>query len=82
MKLLQSNLISSNTDGSFTMADSNSFLSPYAIHPIAQENLTFRNISSWNFMCVLIRIASILIEVILMNILNQVVYKKSFMPLG
>ena len=35
---IQSNLSSSNTDGSFTMANSNSFLSPYEILPIAQEN--------------------------------------------
>ena len=35
--LLQSNLDSSET-GSFTMANSNSFLSPYEILPIAQEN--------------------------------------------
>ena len=35
---LQSNLDSSNTDGSFTMANSNSFLSPYEVLPIAQEN--------------------------------------------
>ena len=35
---IQSNLNSSNTDGSFTMANSNSFLSPYEILPIAQEN--------------------------------------------
>ena len=35
---LQSNLNGSNTDGSFTMAYSNSFLSPYGIFPIAQEN--------------------------------------------
>ena len=28
----------SNTDGSFTMANSNSFLSPYEIYPTAQEN--------------------------------------------
>ena len=34
---LQLNLNSSNTDGSFTMADSNSFLSPYKILPITQE---------------------------------------------
>ena len=33
--LVQSNLDSSNTDGSFTMANSNSFLSPYEILPIA-----------------------------------------------
>ena len=35
---LQSNLNNSNTDGSFTIANSNSFLSPYEILPIAQEN--------------------------------------------
>ena len=35
---LQSNLDSSNTDVSFTMANSNSFLSAYEILPIAQEN--------------------------------------------
>ena len=36
--LVQSNLNGSNTDGLFTMAYSNSFLSPYEILPIAQEN--------------------------------------------
>ena len=35
--ILQSNLNRSNTDGSFTMAESNSFLSPYEILPIAPE---------------------------------------------
>ena len=35
---LQYNLNGSNTDGSFTMDDSNSFFSPYKILPIAQEN--------------------------------------------
>ena len=35
---VQSNLDSSNTDGSFTMANSNSFLNPYGVLPIAQEN--------------------------------------------
>ena len=35
---LQSSLDSWNTDGSFTMANSNSFLSPYKVLPIAQEN--------------------------------------------
>ena len=35
---IQSNIDSSNTDGSFTMANSNSFLSPYETLPIAQEN--------------------------------------------
>ena len=34
---IQSSLNISNTDGSFTMAYSNSFLSPYEILPIAQE---------------------------------------------
>ena len=36
--IIQSNLDSSNTDGSFTMAYSNSFFSPYEILPIDQEN--------------------------------------------
>ena len=35
---IQSNLNSSNTDSSFTMPNSNLFLSPYEILPIAQEN--------------------------------------------
>ena len=35
---LQSNLNSSNTDGSFSMANSNSLLSPCEILPTAQEN--------------------------------------------
>ena len=35
---IQSNLNSSNTDGSFSMANSNSFLSPYGILPMAQVN--------------------------------------------
>ena len=42
---LQSNLNSSNTDGSFTMANSNSFLSPYEILPIDQENKYLRKLS-------------------------------------
>ena len=37
-KQVQSNLDGSNTDDSFTMANSNSFLIPYEIHPIVQEN--------------------------------------------
>ena len=36
--VILSNLNSSNTDGSFTINNSNSFLSPYEILPIAQEN--------------------------------------------
>ena len=35
---MQYNLNGSNTDGSFTVDDSNSFFSPYKILPIAQEN--------------------------------------------
>ena len=35
---MQSNLNSSNTDGSFTMAKSNSFLSPYVILSIVKQN--------------------------------------------
>ena len=57
---VQSNLNSSHTDGSFTMANSNWFFSVYEILSIAQENKYLRNIIilSWNFMlCVLIRIA-------------------------
>ena len=49
-------------DGSFTMADSKLFLSPYEMFPIAPEKKYFRLfflILSWNCMlCVLIRIAS------------------------
>ena len=37
-KKVQYNLNGSNTDGSFTVDDSNSFFSPYKILPIAQEN--------------------------------------------
>ena len=37
--------IQSNIDGSFTMANSNSFLSPYEILPIAQENKYLRKFS-------------------------------------
>ena len=51
----------SNTDGSFTVDDSNSFFSLYKILPIAQENkyLGIFSIILWNCMlCVLIRIAS------------------------
>ena len=39
---VQSNLDGSNTDGSFTMANSNSILSPDEIIPIAQENKYLR----------------------------------------
>ena len=42
---VQSNLNSSNTDGSLTTANSNSFLSPYEILPIAPENKYSRKFS-------------------------------------
>ena len=42
---IQSNLDGSTTDGSFTMANSNSFLSPYEILLIAQENKDLRKFS-------------------------------------
>ena len=42
---VQQNRNSSNTDGSFTMANSNSFLNPYEILPIVQENTYFRKFS-------------------------------------
>ena len=38
LHMLQSNLNSSNTDGSITMTNSYSFLSPHEILPITQEN--------------------------------------------
>ena len=41
----KSNLNSSNTDGSFTIANSNSVLSPYEILPIAQENKYLKKLS-------------------------------------
>ena len=42
---VQSNFDGSNTDGSFTMANSNSFLSPYEILPKAPENKYLRKFS-------------------------------------
>ena len=39
--------IQSNFDGSFTMAYSNSFLSPYEIFPITQENKYWGKISNF-----------------------------------
>ena len=58
---LQYNLNGSNTDGSFTMDDSNSFFSSYKILPIAQENkylMFFSYFIMESMLCVLIRIAS------------------------
>ena len=40
---IQSNLDSSNTDGSFTMANSNSFLSPYKVLASSRKQI-FREI--------------------------------------
>ena len=42
---VHSNLDGSNTDGSFPIANSNSFLSPHEILPIAQENKYLRKFS-------------------------------------
>ena len=42
---IQLNPDDSNTDGSFTMANSNLFFSPYEILPIAQENKYLRKFS-------------------------------------
>ena len=44
-KHIQSNLDGSNTDSSFTMANSNSFLSPYEILLKVQENKYLRKSS-------------------------------------
>ena len=41
---IQSILDSSNTDGWFTMANSNLFLSPYEVLPIAKKNQIFREL--------------------------------------
>ena len=46
---MQSNLDSSNTDASFTMANSNTFLSPYGIIPTARENKYLGKFSSFFF---------------------------------
>ena len=59
---VQYNFNGSNTDGSFTVDDLNSFFSPNKILPVAQENkyLGIFLTLSWNCMlCVLIRIASL-----------------------
>ena len=47
MKNVQSKLDSLKTDGLFTMANSNSFLSPYEVLPIAQENKYLGNFSDF-----------------------------------
>ena len=71
---VQPNLNNSNTDGSLTMAYSDSFLSPHEILPIAQENKYLGKFSFYDeivccvhsletsiesvLMCVFIRFAS------------------------
>ena len=68
---IQSNLDGSNTDGWFTMAISNLFLSPYEILPIAQENKYLRKFSY--FIVKLYDVCThynCLIEAILMSTLN------------
>ena len=62
LRTLQSNLDGSNTDGSFSMANSNSFLSPYEILPTAQENKYLRKFSYF--------IAKLYVVSILMSTLN------------
>ena len=62
--ILQWNLNSSNTDGSFTMANSNLFLSPYEILPIDQENKFLRKLS-----CFIMKLY-VVFKAILMSTLN------------
>ena len=58
---IQSNLNSSNTDGSFATSNSNSILSPRVLRPIAQENKYLGKFSCFIMNCMLgvfIRIVS------------------------
>ena len=76
---IQMNLYGMNTDSSFTMANSNSFMSPYEILPIAQENKYLRNFS---YFIVKLYVActheNCLFVAILMSILNkQSLWRKS-----
>ena len=48
---IQSNIDGLNTDGSFTMANSNSFLNPYEFLLIAQENKYLRKFSYCEIVC-------------------------------
>ena len=68
---VQSNLDSSSTDGSFTMANSNSFLSPYVNSSDSWRKQIFREIFSFyhDIVCCLYSLES-LIEAILMNTFN------------
>ena len=68
---LQWNLNSSNTDGSFTMVNSNSFLSPYEILLLAQENKYLGKFSYFIMkLYVVCTQENCLIEAILMSTLN------------
>ena len=66
---IQSNLNSSKTDGSFIMANSNSFLISYEILPLAQEIKYLGKFPY--FILKLYFVLRVLIEVILMNTLNM-----------
>ena len=69
---IQSNLNSSNIDGSFTMSYLNSFLSPYEILSIAQENKYLGKFSySIMKLYVVCTHKNRLIEAILMSTLNK-----------
>ena len=63
--MIQSNLDSSNTDGSFTMANSYSFLSPYEILPITQKN-KYLGIFSYFIMNLYVVIEAILISTLIL----------------
>ena len=77
--LIQSNLNSSNTDGSFTMANSNSFLSPYEILLTAEENKYLGKFSHFiTILYVVCTHQNHLIKAILMSTLNiQLLCRKS-----
>ena len=70
---------SSNTDGSFTMDNSNSFLSPYEILPIAKEIKYLGKFSYWIMeLYVVCTHWYRLIDAILMSTLNiQLLYRRS-----
>ena len=69
--MVQSNLNRSNTDGSFSMANSNSFLGSYKIPPISQENKYLGKFSYFIMKLYVVCTHKIrLIKAILMNILN------------
>ena len=76
---LQSNLNSSNTDGLFTMADWNSFLSPYEILPTAPENKYYRKFSYFIMKLYVVSThLNWLINAILMSTLNiPLLYRRS-----